>query len=46
MQAVKNQPPILGGTYGLRVPVQTSQRRVVVVAGKGISWNGGGAVWV
>ncbi len=29
----------LGGTYGLGVPVETSQRRVVVVAGMGISWR-------
>ena len=29
----------LGGTYGLGVPVETSQRRVVVVAGIGISWR-------
>ena len=29
----------LGGTYDLGVPVETSQRRAVVVAGLGISWR-------
>ena len=29
----------LRGTYGLVVPVETSQRRMVVVAGMGISWK-------
>ena len=35
----KKLPPKSGETYGLGVLVETSQRRVVVVVGRGTSWR-------